>query len=253
MPGRDAAEPLGAAVLTSEDPTARRLRAVRAAAAIDLTAELEASRRRLVAARDAERRRIERDLHDGAQQRLVGLRVTLAIAADRLRDERADLAAMLDDLGVEVDSVIDDIRTLAQGIFPPLLASSGLGAALEAACRRAPVPARLVTRQLARYARDIESAVYFCCLEAMHNSAKHGGPSVAIVVRVWQERAELRFEVGDTGAGFDPERTGHGMGLTDMRDRIGALGGTLAVHSDPSLGTRVSGSIPLVRDSAAAA
>ena len=205
--------------------------------------ELQASRGRLVAAADAERRRIERNLHDGAQQHLVALSVKVRLLeqfADR-DPERA--RSLLNQLQEDVGSAIEELRSLAHGIYPPLLSSAGLGVAMSAACRRAPLPATVEADGVGRHAPEIEAAVYFCCLEAMQNAAKHAGPKATARVRIWEDAGGLLFEVCDDGAGFQTNPDSEGAGLTNMRDRLGAVGGTLLVQSDGQ-GTRIHGVVP---------
>jgi len=200
--------------------------------------------RRLLAAGDIDRQRFERDLHDGVQQRLTGLRVRLAIAADDFQARgETDASAALNRFGDEVQLAIDEVRAFAHGVYPEVLASHGLGAALASAGRRAANPVSVSTGGLRRCRPEVENAVYFTCLAAMDNAAKHAGPA-HVSVRAWDTAESLHFSVGDTGPGFDPSRTPAGAGLTNMRDRITALGGTLAVHASPSHGTQVHGSVP---------
>jgi signal transduction histidine kinase len=207
-------------------------------------AELQASRGRLVAAADAERRRIERNLHDGAQQHLVALAVKVRLIEQfAVRDpERAK--SLMSQLQEDVGSAIEELRSLAHGIYPPLLSSAGLAVAMSAACRRAPLPASLEADGVGRYAPEIEAAVYFCCLEAMQNAAKHAGPGATARVRIWEDADALLFEVCDDGAGFVTNGLADGAGLTNMRDRLGAVGGTLRVESDGAHGTRIQGVVP---------
>jgi signal transduction histidine kinase len=208
------------------------------------TRELEASRARIVAAADAERLRIERDLHDGAQQHLISLSVRLLMAA-KLACQDAELARLLEQLGAEVGDTARELRNLAHGIYPPLLRASGLADALFAAASHATLPTMLQAGSLGRYPADIEAAVYFCCLEAMQNACKHAGERAAIRLRVREEAGTLTFEVTDDGAGFDPAAGRVGAGLLNMADRLGAFGGQLRVESAPGQGTRVTGAVPL--------
>jgi len=215
---------------------------------VGLTAELLArlddlrtSRQRLVSAQDEERRRLERNLHDGAQQHLVGLRVKLNLAARQAEDAR--LKETLVALQADAEETIDALRDLARGIYPPLLAEQGLAAALEAHSRKSPLRVEIASDAITRYPQDVEAAVYFCCLEALQNVAKYSGVSRA-VVRLAEADGELQFAVEDDGAGFDPAVTARGSGLQNMPDRVEALGGTLEVTSVPGSGTRVSGSVP---------
>jgi signal transduction histidine kinase len=216
----------------------------RLAARVDASlAELRESRARIQAAADSERQRIERDLHDGAQQRLVALRIRLGLAGDLMRENPARGAELLVELGAEAEAALDDVRSLAQGVYPALLSDKGLPEALRDLARRNLVAATVDTGGIGRYPREVESAVYFCCLEALQNAAKHahGAKSVAITVR---DDGELRFEVRDDGIGFAAAGGGLGVGLTNMRDRLAAVGGEFSVESKPGHGTRVTGRIP---------
>jgi signal transduction histidine kinase len=207
--------------------------------------ELQASRARIVAAADAERRRIERDLHDGAQQRLVALAVKLRLAR-RLLDADPDQArGMLDELRDEVKDAVEELRNLAHGIYPPLLLDQGLAAALGSAAQRATIPTRVEAGPVGRYPADVEAAAYFCCLEALQNAMKHAGPEATAVVRAWEEGGTLRFSVSDDGAGFDAAARAGGTGFVNMADRLGAIGGNLRVESTPGGGTTVVGVLPL--------
>ena len=209
------------------------------------TLELRASRARVVAAADAERRRIERDLHDGAQQHLIGLAVQLRLVRDLADSEPGRANELLEALGDDVQVALEQVRDLAHGIYPPLLQDRGLPGALAAAARNAPVKTSVETNGLARYEPDIEAAVYFCCLEALQNASKYAGPGANATVRVREDGAALGFEVRDDGIGFDVESGRAGAGLTNMQDRVGAIGGSLRVESSPGRGTTVSGLIPL--------
>jgi signal transduction histidine kinase len=208
--------------------------------------ELQASRGRLVAAADAERRRIERNLHDGAQQHLVALSVKLRLVEQLAERDPERARSLMDQLQGDVKSAIEELRSLAHGIYPPLLSSSGLGQAMAAACRRAPLAASVEADGVGRHSPEIEAAVYFCCLEALQNAAKYAGEGASARVRIWEEAGGLLFEVSDDGAGFEAGRQGEGAGLTNMRDRLGAVGGTLRVESDGGHGTRISGVVPVV-------
>jgi len=206
--------------------------------------ELQASRTRIVAAADAERRRIERDLHDGAQQHLTSLAVKLLLAAT-LAAPDSDLAGLLEDLGAELKDTGQELRNLVHGIYPPLLRENGLAAALSDAARLSTLPVTVRAASLGRYPADIEAAVYFCCLEALQNAGKHAGERATIRLRVREEPGTLMFEVVDDGAGFDTRGRGLGAGLRNMTDRMGAFGGRLLVESAPGEGTRVAGAVPV--------
>ena len=205
---------------------------------------LRESRARIVASGDAERRRVERNLHDGAQQNLVALAINLRLARDIVADDPAAAAEMLDELGVEVKRTIQELRELAHGIYPPLLADRGLGEALRAAASRSPLAVEVVSEGISRYTPEIEAAVYFCCLEALQNAAKHA-PDSRVEVRIWEDSGGLLFSVNDDGPGFDAERARKGHGFVNMADRLGAISGTVRWQSEPGHGAQIHGSIPL--------
>jgi signal transduction histidine kinase len=209
--------------------------------------ELRESRARIVAAGDSERRKLERNLHDGAQQHLVALAVKLRLAGDAVEDNDTDDAlAMIDEIKGDVQTAIAELRALAHGIFPPLLVSGGLGDALPAAAGRAALPTTVELVDVGRYGNDIEAAVYFCTLEALQNASKHAGPDATATVTVVESDGVLRFEICDDGAGFDPATGGaDGHGFVNMADRLGAFGGRVEVVSAIGQGTRITGTIPL--------
>jgi signal transduction histidine kinase len=206
---------------------------------------LQASRGRIVAVADAERRRIERNLHDGAQQHLVALAVKVRLARQLAETSPDQAKTFLDELGNDVKDALDELRNLAHGIYPPLLADRGLGEALKAAAGRASLPTNVVPDGLGRYPQEIEAAVYFCCLEALQNAGKYAGPAAQATIRLREEAGALVFEVADDGAGFDVGKRGVGAGFTNMSDRVGATGGSLRVESAPGRGTKVIGVVPL--------
>jgi signal transduction histidine kinase len=213
----------------------------------ELRAQAEAlreSRARIVASGDAERRRLERNLHDGAQQNLVALAVSLRLARDVLADEPEAAAQMLDELAGDLKVTIADLRDLAHGIYPPLLADGGLARALEAAASRSPLAVSVTAPGIARYSPEIEAAVYFCCLEALQNAAKHAAGST-VEVRLWEESGGLLFAVTDDGPGYEAAAARSGHGYINMADRLGAIGGTVRWQSEPGHGATVQGSIPL--------
>jgi signal transduction histidine kinase len=212
---------------------------------VRLIEELRASRQRLVAAQDEERRKIERNIHDGAQQQLVALSVKLRLAQGLVAKDAVKAEAMLGDLQSETQGALEDLRDLARGIYPPLLADKGLAAALEAQARKAAVPTTVEADGIGRYHQEVESAVYFCTLEALNNIAKYAQATSAHVTLTRHDGA-LTFDVADDGRGFDPTATGYGTGMQGMADRLDAIGGTLEVRSEPGSGTRVAGSVPAV-------
>ncbi|MDQ3385416.1 MAG: histidine kinase [Actinomycetota bacterium] len=206
--------------------------------------ELRASRARIVATADAERRKIERNLHDGAQQHLVALAVNLRLTKDVLADDPAAAAEMLEMLAGSVKDTIQELRDLAHGIYPPLLVDSGLSEALRAAANRSPLDVRVDVEGVGRHHAEVEAAVYFCCLEALQNAAKHA-PDATVQLRVEEGGGTLRFEVSDDGPGFDPGVVAGGHGFVNMSDRLGAIGGSVRWDSTPGQGTTVRGRVPL--------
>ncbi len=208
-------------------------------------ADLQASRRRLVTTADAERRRIERDLHDGAQQHLVALAVGIRLVRDALSAVASPGdVALLDELDRGVRESIASLRDLAHGIYPPLLRDAGLGEALRAAAKRSPLDVTVRAGAPGRHPEQVEAAVYFCCLEALANVGKHA-PGAAVTITLEAAPGELRFEVADTGPGFDLASVPAGAGLSNMADRIGALGGEVGWRSAPGAGTTVVGRAPV--------
>jgi signal transduction histidine kinase len=209
---------------------------------VRLVEELRASQRRLVRAQDQERRRLERNIHDGAQQQLVALSVKTRLARDLTTRDPARAAEMLTQIDAEIQSAVDDLRDLARGIYPPLLIDKGLAAALDAQARRSPVPITIRADGLGRYAPEVEAAVYFSCLEALQNVAKYAEASSTTVILA-QTNGHLTFEVMDDGRGFDPTAERTGTGLQGIADRLGALHGEVTIRSEPGAGTRVRGRI----------
>jgi signal transduction histidine kinase len=205
--------------------------------------ELRASRARILVAGDEERRRIERDLHDGGQQRLVALRINLELADEMMEQDPARARDMVHRLGEDIDAVIEELRGLAAGVYPSMLEGLGLSAALRSAARLSPVPARLTVDGSDRYPEKLETAAYFCCLEALQNVAKHAARATTVRISLHRD-GELRFEVRDDGPGFTAEPERRGRGLVNMHDRIEAVGGRLEVRSTPGTGTVVVGRIP---------
>jgi signal transduction histidine kinase len=216
-------------------------------------AELRASRKRIVEAADSERRRLERNIHDGAQQQLVALSVMARLAETTVDSDKDSARAMVAQAQADATDALENLRDLARGIYPPLLAGQGLAAALAAQARKSPVPVAVEAEGLARYPQEAEAAVYFCALEALQNVAKYAGASRATVRLAGPGQAAspngpagvLEFSVTDDGAGFDPASSGYGTGLQGMADRLAALGGDLRVRSQPGQGTTVTGQLPV--------
>lgn len=208
--------------------------------------ELRASRARLVAASDAERRRIERDIHDGAQQHLVALAVNVRLARDLIADDPSGAAESLDAIGVGLRDAIQELRELAQGVYPPLLADSGLADALRSASARAANEVTLGADGIGRYRADVEAAVYFACLEALQNAAKHA-PGASVRMSLSGDDGAVRAEIVDDGPGFDPRTVVRGAGLASIADRVGAVGGTAVWDTAPGRGTRLVLDVPDAR------
>jgi signal transduction histidine kinase len=210
---------------------------------VALIEDLRASRQRLVAAADEARRRLERNLHDGAQQQLVALKITLQLARQVVADSPGEAAELLAQTEQEAQGALEELRDLARGIYPPLLADLGLPAALAAQARKAPLPVTVQAPGIARYPQDVEAAVYFCVLEALQNISKYAQASAARVT-LGHDGQRLTFTVADDGRGFDQAAAPAGSGVQGMADRLAALGGTLGVSSAPGHGTRVTGRLP---------
>jgi signal transduction histidine kinase len=205
--------------------------------------DLQSSRQRIVAAGNEARKRLERNIHDGAQQQLVALMVRLNLAQRVAEQESPKLHQMLTDLKSDTSDALENLRNLARGIYPPLLASEGLVSALEAHVRKSSLPAEIQASGIGRYDEETEAAIYFCCLEALQNVAKSSGAS-QVVVRLGANQETLEFTVEDNGRGFDPSSVKRGSGLQNMIDRVEALGGRLAISSVPGEGTSVRGTVP---------
>jgi signal transduction histidine kinase len=207
--------------------------------------ELRTSRQRLVHAQDEERRRLERNLHDGAQQHLVAIKVKLGLAQMLVVKAPEQARLTVAGLKADADEALETLRDLARGIYPPLLADKGLVVALESQARKATVSIRVEAGDVQRYAQDVEATVYFCVLEALQNVQKYAGAS-HVVVRLRDGDGALHFAVQDDGAGFDAAGTRKGAGLTNMADRVEALGGAVEVTSRPGDGTSVHGELPIL-------
>ena len=211
---------------------------------VRLIEELRASRQRLVAAQDEERRKLERNIHDGAQQQLVALTVKLRLLEQlTARDptKAAEIAAQLQD---ETAAALNDLRDLARGIYPPLLADEGLPSALSAQARKAEIAVTVDAEGIGRFTEDVEAAVYFSCLEALQNVAKYARAS-NVSISLESDGAQLSFAVADDGVGFDPDAAHQGTGLQGIADRMDALGGRFQIRSRNGEGTTVSGSVPV--------
>ncbi|MEA2507810.1 MAG: hypothetical protein QOH48_2428 [Actinomycetota bacterium] len=210
--------------------------------------ELTASRQRLVAAQDEERRRLERNLHDGAQQQLVALKMRLDLANRVAERDLAKAREIFAALPREAEEALDTLRDLARGIYPPLLAAEGLPVALAAQASKAPLPVDVEADSVGRFPQEVEAAIYFCCLEALQNVAKYSNASRA-AVELKHEGSLLTFSVRDNGKGFDPAEIRLGAGVQNMTDRVEALGGSLRVTSSPGKGTTITGSVRVLASS----
>jgi signal transduction histidine kinase len=209
-----------------------------------LYAELADSRARLAKASDTERRKLERDLHDGAQQRLVAAMITLALVRDQA-EERPELHATLSEVEAELEQALQELRELAHGLYPTELTRSGLSGAIRALAERSGgniVPGDAVDR---RFPPEIEAALYYCCLEAVQNASKHAGSQAQTSIRLFTDAHGLHLEVRDDGAGFDPDDVRDGVGLKNMCDRLGAVGGWVEIDSEPGRGTLIAAAVPL--------
>jgi signal transduction histidine kinase len=209
-----------------------------------LVSELRASRQRLVTAQDETRRRLERNLHDGAQQDLVALAIKLNLLISAADVDPAEARQLLAELKADTASALENLRDLARGIYPPLLADGGLVAALSAQARKSPVPVTVAADGIGRFPEETEAAVYFCCLEALQNTAKYARASAARI-ELGVTADSLCFTVTDDGAGYDAAHAPLGAGLRNMTDRLAALGGTLQVRSASGHGTTIAGRLPV--------
>jgi signal transduction histidine kinase len=209
-----------------------------------LIEELRESRRRIVTAQDERARRLERDIHDGAQQQLVALGVKMRLMETVIERDPGKAHELLDQLQTDTTDALENLRDLARGIYPPLLADKGLTAALEAQGRKTAIPVVIEPDGVGRYAREIESTIYFCVLEALQNVGKYADAH-RVLVRLHEDHGLLAFEVSDDGVGFDPGTVGDGTGLRGMADRVEAVGGTFELRSAPGRGTTIGGRLPV--------
>jgi signal transduction histidine kinase len=216
---------------------------------VRLIEDVRESRRRIVAAQDVRAKKLERDIHDGAQQQLVALAVKVGLAERLVGADAEKAAAMLGEVKGDATEALENLRDLARGIYPPVLADQGLAAALGAQARKAPLPVAIEPDGIGRYPAETEAAVYFSCLEALQNVAKYASASTA-AIRLAQHDDVLTFEVSDDGRGFDLGSTNLGTGLQGMTDRIEAVGGTIEIESAVGAGTTVRGRIPASRTDA---
>jgi signal transduction histidine kinase len=207
-------------------------------------ADLRSSRQRIVAAQDEERRRLERNIHDGAQQHLVALAVKLRLAKTALQKDPEQGRRMLGEIRDEVDAALDTLRSLALGIYPPLLEQQGIAAALAAQYTRSELPVRMEIDRIGRYPIELEAAVYFCTLEALQNAAKYAR-ATSITIAFRERDDALEFSVADDGVGFSTETNGGGTGILGMRDRMAVFGGDAEIESSPGRGTIVRGRVPV--------
>jgi signal transduction histidine kinase len=210
--------------------------------------QLQESRARIVAASDSARRKVERDLHDGAQQRLVLAQLKLGTLQRQIAADPQSAAQSASELHEELAGALAELRDLARGLYPPLLESDGLPGALTDAAARSPIPTTVDLDSAGRYSPELEAAVYFCCLEALQNAAKYAGEAARACVTLASSDQELTFAVTDDGAGFDPSTVNGSSGLQNIADRIGALGGSVRIESTPGHGTRVAGAVPLTTE-----
>ena len=197
---------------------------------------------RVVDAVDLQREDLERDIHDGVQQRLVAVRIQIELAGDLAKDD-ARLRQALAEIGGNLEEAIDELREVAHGIHPQVLTDQGLVAALAHVARAAAGPVEVASSGIGRYPANLESAIYYCCREAIQNASKHGGPSVRISVSLREEPGIIAFEVSDDGPGFDVTHATPGRGLQHMRDRIHLHGGRVSIVSRAGAGTVVSGAV----------
>jgi signal transduction histidine kinase len=211
---------------------------------VRLIEDLRASRQRLVTAQDQERRKLERNLHDGAQQQLIALAVKQRLAEGLIDRDPERARSVLTEAQADTVDALETLRDLARGIYPPILADQGLAAALQAQIRRAAIPVQVHADGIGRYDQEVEAAAYFCCLEALQNTTKYAAASAADV-RLDAADGRMTFIVTDDGGGFDPSTVPRGTGLQGMADRLEALGGGLGIRSSPGAGTTVSGWIPI--------
>jgi len=208
---------------------------------VALERELRRARVRAIDAMDTERLRIQRDLHDSAQQRLVSARIRLGLLRERLEP---DAGHAVDQVGDDVEGALAEIRTVTQDGSPQLLVRNGIAESLRSAAAHAPLDVHVEAHGVGRYAPAVERSVYYCCLEALQNVVKHAGSRAGVRIRLVGQHNRLSFSIDDSGLGFDPARVEPGVGLTNLADRVEVMGGHLVVDSHPGLGTRIEADIP---------
>ncbi len=206
--------------------------------------EVAASRSRIAAAGAQERRRLELELHDTAQSRLIALLIRMTMLQERIPAGWSEIAETLDGLIREAESLGDELRRSAHGISPPLLANGGVVSALIVECARSPLPVQISAGDIPPSTPEAELAVYLCCLEAIQNAGKHGGHDTSVTVRLQHQDGVLAFTIDDDGSGFEPQATAPGTGLTSLKDRIASVGGYVEITSAPGRGTAVAGTVP---------
>jgi signal transduction histidine kinase len=210
---------------------------------LSLERDLRRARVRALDAVDIERERIQRDLHDGAQQRLVSIRIHMGLLA---QDAATDVdRAAIEELGTDLDSALTDIRNVTRDGSPELLLRNGVVECLKSVAAHTPGTVAVQSRGFGRYSREIERGVYFCCVEALQNAVKHAGPGATVLIRLTGEPNRIAFSVDDSGIGFDPDRIEVGVGLVSLADRVDVMGGNLTIDSYPGMGTRIHGVIPV--------
>jgi len=210
---------------------------------LSLERDLRRARVRALDAVDLERQRIQRDLHDSAQQRLVSIRIHLGLLAQEAATE--DERLRIDQLGTDLDAALADIRTVTRDGSPELLLRNGVADCLRSVAAHAPRPVVVESRGFGRYTAPIERGVYYSCVEALQNAVKHAGPNALVLIRLTGEPGRVTFSVDDSGIGFDPARVDVGVGLVNLADRVDVMGGRLTIDSYPGMGTRIHGEIPI--------
>jgi signal transduction histidine kinase len=207
-----------------------------------LERDLRRARVRAIDAMDAERARIQRDLHDSAQQRLVSARIHVGLLAQRI--DPAERAAV-EQVGRELDAALGEIRNVTRDGSPQLLLRNGVTDSLRSVAAQSPQPITVESVNFGRYEPRLERGIYYCCVEAIQNVVKHAGPKAIVHIRLVGEPDRISFFVDDSGIGFDPMRVQAGAGLVNLADRVDVMGGRLTIDSHPGMGTRIHGEIPV--------